>query len=262
LAGRGIGHGRRLFRVPARGRPHQPLPDRRGRHVPGRYGREAIIRGGWLGQGPGEGSVKRILPDSHTDFVFSVLPRSSASSCAACWSRCLLSSCCAGCSARADQDDVHPRFAVSRSVAPDRFAVDSINIGVNLQLLPAKGMTLPLFSYGGSSMIAVALTAGFDAGADPAQAGKPGAAARDSTGLWRAWRRNRIMTKTKLFLLSAGGTGGHLFPAEALAHELTARGHRVHLVTDSRAERFAGKFPASDIHVVRSATIGRRTRSR
>lgn len=61
---------------------------------------------------------------------------------------------------------------------------------------------------------------------------------------------------SKLFLLSAGGTGGHLFPAEALAHELTARGHKVHLVTDSRAERFAGKFPASDLHVVPSATIG------
>ncbi|HMQ57355.1 MAG TPA: putative peptidoglycan glycosyltransferase FtsW, partial [Rhizobiaceae bacterium] len=36
-------------------------------------GREAIIRGGWFGQGPGEGTIKRILPDSHTDFVFSVL---------------------------------------------------------------------------------------------------------------------------------------------------------------------------------------------
>ena len=35
-------------------------------------GREAIIRGGWFGQGPGEGTVKRILPDSHTDFIFSV----------------------------------------------------------------------------------------------------------------------------------------------------------------------------------------------
>ncbi|WP_412049657.1 undecaprenyldiphospho-muramoylpentapeptide beta-N-acetylglucosaminyltransferase [Hoeflea sp. Naph1] len=64
------------------------------------------------------------------------------------------------------------------------------------------------------------------------------------------------MENGKLFLLSAGGTGGHLFPAEALAHELTARGHTVHLVTDSRAERFAGKFPASEIHIVRSATIG------
>tara|TARA_R110002020_G_scaffold48286_6_gene137688 strand:- start:56882 stop:58009 length:1128 start_codon:yes stop_codon:yes gene_type:complete len=64
------------------------------------------------------------------------------------------------------------------------------------------------------------------------------------------------MAESKLFLLSAGGTGGHLFPAEALAHELSARGHRVHLVTDKRAERFAGKFPASEIHIVRSATIG------
>jgi len=59
-------------------------------------------------------------------------------------------------------------------------------------------------------------------------------------------------------LLAAGGTGGHLFPAEALAHELTARGWEVHLVTDSRAERFAGRFPAKAIHTVASATIGSR----
>ncbi|MCQ4630766.1 undecaprenyldiphospho-muramoylpentapeptide beta-N-acetylglucosaminyltransferase [Shinella sp. CPCC 100929] len=59
-----------------------------------------------------------------------------------------------------------------------------------------------------------------------------------------------------IVLLAAGGTGGHLFPAEALAHELKAGGWSVHLVTDSRAERFAGKFPAEAIHVVPSATIG------
>jgi UDP-N-acetylglucosamine--N-acetylmuramyl-(pentapeptide) pyrophosphoryl-undecaprenol N-acetylglucosamine transferase len=59
-----------------------------------------------------------------------------------------------------------------------------------------------------------------------------------------------------IVLLAAGGTGGHLFPAEALAHELTADGWSVHLVTDSRAERFAGKFPAEAIHVVPSATLG------
>ncbi len=63
------------------------------------------------------------------------------------------------------------------------------------------------------------------------------------------------MTKG-IILLAAGGTGGHLFPAEALAHALKERGYAVHLVTDSRAERFAGKFPAEDIHVVPSATIG------
>ncbi|MCD2173109.1 undecaprenyldiphospho-muramoylpentapeptide beta-N-acetylglucosaminyltransferase [Rhizobium sp. C4] len=59
-----------------------------------------------------------------------------------------------------------------------------------------------------------------------------------------------------IVMLAAGGTGGHLFPAEALAHSLKARGYSVHLVTDSRAERYAGKFPADEIHIVPSATIG------
>lgn len=56
-------------------------------------------------------------------------------------------------------------------------------------------------------------------------------------------------------LLCAGGTGGHLFPAEALAHALAERGWSVHLATDSRARRFAGDFPASQIHQISSATI-------
>src|SRR5690606_166985 len=57
-------------------------------------------------------------------------------------------------------------------------------------------------------------------------------------------------------LLAAGGTGGHLFPAEALAHELVARGWQVHLATDTRAGRYAGAFPATAIHQIPSATIG------
>src|SRR5690606_1721191 len=57
-------------------------------------------------------------------------------------------------------------------------------------------------------------------------------------------------------LLAAGGTGGHLFPAEALAHELIARGWQVHLATDTRAGRYAGSFPATAIHEIPSATIG------
>jgi len=58
-----------------------------------------------------------------------------------------------------------------------------------------------------------------------------------------------------IILLAAGGTGGHVFPAEALGHELKRRGYSVHLVTDSRAERFAGTFPADEVHTVPSATL-------
>ncbi|WP_343312341.1 undecaprenyldiphospho-muramoylpentapeptide beta-N-acetylglucosaminyltransferase [Brucella sp. BE17] len=56
-------------------------------------------------------------------------------------------------------------------------------------------------------------------------------------------------------VLAAGGTGGHLFPAEALAHELKARGYDVHLATDARAQRFAGAFDQAHVHVIRSATV-------
>lgn len=56
-------------------------------------------------------------------------------------------------------------------------------------------------------------------------------------------------------LLSAGGTGGHLFPAEALAHELHARGWQVHLATDRRAERYSANFPAESVTIIPSATL-------
>lgn len=56
------------------------------------------------------------------------------------------------------------------------------------------------------------------------------------------------------FMLMAGGTGGHLFPAMALAQELARRGHRVELMTDHRVESYGADFPASAIHIVPSAT--------
>jgi UDP-N-acetylglucosamine--N-acetylmuramyl-(pentapeptide) pyrophosphoryl-undecaprenol N-acetylglucosamine transferase len=62
----------------------------------------------------------------------------------------------------------------------------------------------------------------------------------------------------RTILLSAGGTGGHLFPAEALANEMTRRGWLVHLATDRRAERYAGGFPADTVHPIPSATFGSR----
>ena len=59
-------------------------------------------------------------------------------------------------------------------------------------------------------------------------------------------------------LVAAGGTGGHLFPAEALAAALIERGITVHLVTDRRAERYGGAFSEQTTHVVSSATLGSR----
>jgi UDP-N-acetylglucosamine--N-acetylmuramyl-(pentapeptide) pyrophosphoryl-undecaprenol N-acetylglucosamine transferase len=67
------------------------------------------------------------------------------------------------------------------------------------------------------------------------------------------------MTTPPLILLAAGGTGGHLFPAEALGVELIRRGHRVRLVTDARALRYTGLFTRETIDVVPSETVRGRT---
>jgi UDP-N-acetylglucosamine--N-acetylmuramyl-(pentapeptide) pyrophosphoryl-undecaprenol N-acetylglucosamine transferase len=63
------------------------------------------------------------------------------------------------------------------------------------------------------------------------------------------------MDNAPLILLAAGGTGGHLFPAEALGVELMKRGLRVRLVTDSRAVRYSGLFSKKMIDVVPSETM-------
>jgi UDP-N-acetylglucosamine--N-acetylmuramyl-(pentapeptide) pyrophosphoryl-undecaprenol N-acetylglucosamine transferase len=67
------------------------------------------------------------------------------------------------------------------------------------------------------------------------------------------------MTNAPLILLAAGGTGGHLFPAESLGVQLNRRGLRVRLVTDARALRYSGLFTKDTIDVVPSETVRGRT---
>jgi UDP-N-acetylglucosamine--N-acetylmuramyl-(pentapeptide) pyrophosphoryl-undecaprenol N-acetylglucosamine transferase len=56
-------------------------------------------------------------------------------------------------------------------------------------------------------------------------------------------------------VLAAGGTGGHLFPAQALAEELVRRGYLIHLMTDERVRDYGKSFPALEIHIVPAATL-------
>src|SRR3569623_1591788 len=67
------------------------------------------------------------------------------------------------------------------------------------------------------------------------------------------------MMAAPLVLLAAGGTGGHLFPAEALGAVLMKRGYRVRLVTDDRAVRYSGLFSRDMIDVVPSEAVSGRT---
>jgi UDP-N-acetylglucosamine--N-acetylmuramyl-(pentapeptide) pyrophosphoryl-undecaprenol N-acetylglucosamine transferase len=79
----------------------------------------------------------------------------------------------------------------------------------------------------------------------------------------RDWERGKGKTLPKLpmsekiALLAAGGTGGHLFPAQALALELKARGWRIHLATDHRVATYGQDFPAEETHLITSATLTR-----
>ena len=122
---------------------------------------KAFNTGGILGTGLGEGQVKYTLPDTHTDFIFALLGEETG-----------LIGCMLIMStyiyiifraifliiARKDFNNFY-RFAIF-GLSINIFIQSFINIGVNLNILPTKGMTLPFISYGGSSNIAMGITAG------------------------------------------------------------------------------------------------------
>lgn len=120
----------------------------------------AFQNGGILGTGPGGGTAKMVLPDSHTDYAFAVVGEEFGAL------------ACIGIMAlfffilirvlKRSKVEANPFVALSMAGLAVMFGTQAvINMGVNVGLLPAKGMTLPFISYGGSSLIGTAIALGF-----------------------------------------------------------------------------------------------------
>jgi cell division protein FtsW len=120
---------------------------------------EAFENGGLFGRGPGEGTVKQVLPDAHADFILAVAGEEMG-----------LVACLAivglfgfivirGFARLMQENDLFILLAASGLLA--EFGLQAlINMGSTLNLIPTKGMTLPFISYGGSSLIALAIGMG------------------------------------------------------------------------------------------------------
>ncbi|MCY4031417.1 MAG: putative peptidoglycan glycosyltransferase FtsW [Hyphomicrobiales bacterium] len=120
---------------------------------------EAFQSGGLFGRGPGEGEIKYLLPDAHTDYVLAVIGEEYGG--IVCIFLLLLFSyiLLRGFSRFLGERDVFIRLAACGLLF--LFGMQTlINMSVNFNLLPPKGMTLPFLSYGGSSCLAVAITMG------------------------------------------------------------------------------------------------------
>lgn len=120
---------------------------------------EAIAAGGLIGRGPGEGVMKRHVPDLHTDFIYSVAAEEYG---------LIFSLVLIGLFAFLVVRGLYRALKLSdpfqQVAAAGLFVLVGeqvlINVAVNLNLIPTKGMTLPFISYGGSSMLAICLTLG------------------------------------------------------------------------------------------------------
>jgi cell division protein FtsW len=120
---------------------------------------EAVRGAAWFGSGPGEGRVKYALPDAHSDFVFAVIAEEFGV--IACLALLVLFGFVLLRGLRRTEA-VADRFAfLAAAGLIAHFGLQSmVNLGVNLSLLPATGMTLPFISYGGSSLCSLAIGMG------------------------------------------------------------------------------------------------------
>ena len=120
---------------------------------------EAFGNGGLLGRGPGEGRVKDMLPDAHADFVYAVVGEEFG------FVVCVLVLCIFAFIVMRGLIRLlaeHDEFVILASAGlVTSFGLQAfVNMASSLHLIPTKGMTLPFVSYGGSSVLAVALGMG------------------------------------------------------------------------------------------------------
>jgi cell division protein FtsW len=120
---------------------------------------EAFMNGGLFGRGPGEGTVKAQLPDAHTDFIMAVAGEEfGLIACLVVLSLFAIVTL-RSMSRIASETSLFIMLAAAGLVI--QFGLQAfVNIASTVQLIPAKGMTLPFISYGGSSAIAMAVTVG------------------------------------------------------------------------------------------------------
>jgi cell division protein FtsW len=123
----------------------------------------AFRQGGWFGRGPGEGVVSRGLPDAYTDYIFAVIAEEFGLIFCLFLVGLYAFIVWRGFRAASRTRDPSIRLALSGLMLLFGFQT-LINMAVNVDMLPAKGMTLPFLSYGGSSLTAMAITMGLALG--------------------------------------------------------------------------------------------------
>ena len=120
---------------------------------------EAFRNGGLFGTGPGEGRIKLQLPEPHTDYIFAVIGEEFGAIACIAIAALILAIVARVLLRLVEEEDPFLFLASAGLIA--QFALQSfINMGVALSLLPAKGMTLPFVSHGGSSMVALSFGMG------------------------------------------------------------------------------------------------------
>jgi len=119
----------------------------------------SLLEGGWFGRGPGESLAKKVIPDAHADYVFSAAAGEFGILFCLCLVALIGFIVVRALIGAQQQSSLFARLAASTLAI--QFGLQcGINLAVNLNLIPPKGMTLPFVSYGGTSMLAIAFGMG------------------------------------------------------------------------------------------------------